>query len=309
MIRLLPVLALLLFSLPAGATTVEALLARVGPALRGLDYQGTLVVAAEGRVDTLRVFHRVDDGRERERLVALTGPVREVIRDGRKVMCFGTGDEPIAYEIAQDGRWSPAIAVSEAAGREGYLARLAGEARIAGRPVRRVDVLAADGWRYGYRLWLDRETHLPLRVDLLDARGRTLEQVAFADIAVGRRPTDEDLAPTTPAQPAPPRTLPSATARAPAWQVAALPPGFRLRAAKPLPDGGAHLLYSDGLASVSVYVEPAQASLRGGSQQQRGAVHARSFWVDGWQVMAIGKVPAATVDHFARNLRALPGDG
>lgn len=309
MIRLLLAAVLLLSALPAAADGADALLARVGPALRGLDYQGTLVVAAEGRVDTLRVFHRVDAGRERERLVALTGPAREVIRDGRQVMCIGTGEQPVAYETAMDGRWSPALAVSEAAGRDGYLARLAGAGRTAGRAVQRVDVLATDRWRYGYRLWLDRETSLPLRVDLLDAQGRTLEQVAFADIAVGRQPAEADLAPSTTDGLVPVRPPPAAPSRAPAWEVAHLPPGFRLRAAKPLPDGGAHLLYSDGLASVSVYVEPADASLRGGSQRQRGAVNARSFWVDGWQVMAIGKVPADTVDHFARNLRAIGTDG
>jgi sigma-E factor negative regulatory protein RseB len=146
-------------------------------------------------------------------------------------------------------------------------------------------------------------------VDLLDERGQTLEQVAFADIALGQRPADADLAPSTTLGLMPVRPLPAGNARAPAWEVQHLPPGFRLRAAKPLPGGGAHLLYSDGLASVSVYVEPADASLRGGSQRQRGAVHARSFWVDGWQVMAIGKVPADTVDHFARNLRAIDADG
>ena len=115
--RLLLAAALaLLAPVALAATDAAGWLARVGPALRGLDYQGTLVVVAGGRVDTLRVFHRVDDGRERERLVALSGPPREVIRDGSRVMCIGTGDAPVAYDMGQAGRWSEALAISEAAG-------------------------------------------------------------------------------------------------------------------------------------------------------------------------------------------------
>lgn len=299
----------LLAPVALAATDAAAWLARVGPALRGLDYQGTLVVVANGRVDTLRVFHRVDEGRERERLVALSGPPREVIRDGSRVMCIGTGDAPVAYDMGQAGRWSEALAVSEAVGLAGYQARLGGGGRVAGHAVQRVEVLATDPWRYGYRLWLEKRSGLPLRVDLLDGDGRSIEQVAFTDIALDQRPTDADLAPSAPAELERVSPLPPLAGQALGWQVPAPPAGFRLRATRPLPDDGVHLLYSDGLASVSVYVERVGSGLRGDARRQRGAVHARSFWLDGWQVLAIGKVPASTVDRFARTVRAVPADG
>lgn len=294
--------------LAAAADDAGAWLARVGPAVRGLDYQGTLVVVADGRMEMLRVFHRLRDGREQERLVALSGPPREVVRDGDRVMCIGTGDAPVAYDLGQAGRWSAALAVSEAAGLRGYRARLGDEGRVAGHPARQVDVVATDRWRYGYRLWLEPGSGLPLRVDLLDETGRTLEQVAFTEVEIGTTPADEDLQPSTRRGLERVSALPPRADDTIAWRVAALPPGFRLRTAKSLADGGAHLLFSDGLASVSVYVERGAPGLRGGAAQQRGAVHARSFWVDGWRVTAIGKVPAATVDHLARNLRPR-GDG
>ena len=302
-------LVLLLWPALALAGDAATWLARVGPALRGLDYQGTLVVVADGRVDTLRVFHAGSGGRERERLVALSGPPREVVRDGSRVMCFGTGEQPVAYDLDQAGRWSIALAVSEAAGLRGYRARLAGEGRVAGFRAQQVELLAADAWRYGYRLWLEKETALPLRVDLLDAGGRAIEQVAFTDLALGLTPSDADLSPSagTPLQRF--KRLPAEVGGDVRWQVPAPPEGFSLRAARPLPGGGAHLLYSDGLASVSVYVEPAAGQLRGGMRQQRGAVHASSFWLDGWQVLAIGKVPADTVERFARTVRPVPADG
>ncbi|MBY4598490.1 MucB/RseB C-terminal domain-containing protein [bacterium BD-1] len=305
--------ALLLLALAgplhAAATDAAGWLAKVGPALRGLDYQGTLVVVADGRVDTLKVFHRVREGREQERLVALSGPPREVIRDGGKVMCIGTGDAPVAYDLGQAGRWSAALAVSEVAGMRGYRARLAGEGRVAGHAAQQVEVIATDGWRYGYRLWLEKSSGLPLRVDLLGEGGRSIEQVAFTELELGATPSDGDLAPSAADQLMRITRLPAPEASPPGWEVPAPPPGFLLRAARPLPGDGVHLLYSDGLASVSVYVEKSQAGLRGGASRQRGAVHARSFWLDGWQVLALGKVPAATVDRFARTVRPVGDDG
>lgn len=302
-------LALLLaLSGPLHAAGAEAWLAKIAPALRDLDYQGTLVYVAGGKVETLRVFHRNDDGRERERLVAISGPPREVVRDGNQVMCIGTGQAPVAYDLRQAGRWSQALAISEAARSAGYRATLAGEGRVAGQAAQVVEVLAVDRWRYGYRLWLERRSGLPLRVDLLDGQGQAVEQVSFTEVELGRRPADADLQASSGAVLKRIEPMASLGRDAPQWQVPTPPAGYELRAARYRADG-VQLLYSDGLASVSVYIEKAGDGLRGASSRQRGAVHARSFWFEGWHVLAIGKVPAATADRFARTVRAVGDDG
>lgn len=293
---------------PLHAADVDAWLARVAPALGELDYRGTLVYVAGGKFATLRVFHRNDDGHERERLMAISGPPREVVRDGAKVMCIGTGQAPVAYDLRQAGRWSPALALTEALRLRGYRAALGGRGRVAGRSAQVVEVTATDGWRYGYRLWIDRDSGLPLRVDLLDGRGQAVEQVAFTELELGVRPTDAELRASGETALSRVETLAPADGAAPAWQVPAPPEGFELRAARYRADG-VQLLYSDGLASVSVYVEKAGPGLRGSRASQRGAVNARSYWLDGWHVLAIGKVPAATVDRFARTLRAVDDNG
>lgn len=290
------------------AVGAEGWLDRIAPALRRLDYQGTLVYVAGGKVETLRVFHRNDRGHERERLVTISGPLREVIRDGAKVMCIGTGAAPVAYDLGQAGRWSQALAVADAARREGYQARLAGKGRVAGHAAQVVEVAAADPWRYGYRLWIERESGLPLRVDLVDSEGLAVEQIAFTELELGVRPADVDLKASASSGLNAVESLPAVDRAAPGWHVPVPPPGFALRAARYRPEG-VQLLYSDGLASVSVYIEKAGPGLRGASATRRGAVHARSFWVDGWHVLAIGKVPAATVDRFARGVRTVDGDG
>lgn len=300
--RLAGLLLLWLLAAPLHAATAEAWLGKVAQALKTLDYRGTVVVVADGRVETLRVLHRYDGGRERERLVALSGPPREVVRDGDRITCIGLGD---AAAFAVAGGWTPARALGEAAGLRGYAARLGGRGRVAGHAAQVVDVAAADGWRYGYRLWLEQGTGLPLRVDLIGHDGRAIEQVAFTELELGVAPADEELAASGPATatpvPAAPAADPVRAARG--WRVASPPPGFELRGASAIP-GGLHLVYGDGLATVSVYVERAGPGLRGSASRRSGALSARTYWTDGWRVMAMGKVPAATVDHFARNLRA-----
>ena len=219
-------------------------------------------------------------------------------------MCIGTGAAPVAYDLGQAGRWSQALAVADAARREGYQARLAGKGRVAGHAAQVVEVAAADPWRYGYRLWIERESGLPLRVDLVDSEGLAVEQIAFTELELGVRPADVDLKASASSGLNAVESLPAVDRAAPGWHVPVPPPGFALRAARYRPEG-VQLLYSDGLASVSVYIEKAGPGLRGASATRRGAVHARSFWVDGWHVLAIGKVPAA----HRGSLRARRADG
>lgn len=303
MIRAL-LLALAVLAAPVQAAEVERWLAMIGPALRGLDYEGTLVYLADGRIETMKVWHRDDDGRERERLVAVNGAPREVTRDGDRVVCVGTAAGSVAYEAAATGRWSGAEALSRAAGLRGYRATLGDEGRVAGHDAQIVEVPARDGWRYGHRLWLERRTGLPLRVDLLDADGEAIEQVAFTELRFVT-PDDAELEPSADAAPLPVRRAAKPLRPGPRWEVPVPPPGYALRASRSVGDG-VQLLFSDGLASVSVYVERIGPGLRGATTTRRGAVHARSYWTDGWRVLAIGKVPLATVDRFARTVRVRP---
>jgi sigma-E factor negative regulatory protein RseB len=279
-------------------------LARIGPALAEQDYQGTLVIVSGARMDTLGVFHAFDGGHERLRMVTLAGPHREVIRNDKMVMCIGAGLDAAAYDADTDSRWNPAGQFADAGKLEGYEAKLGAKGRVANRDCQIVDLKPRDGWRYGYRLWLDQETGLPLRIALLGENGIALEQMAFTQLQVGKTPSDADLRPSTLNGLQRVQTLGAGAQGDPGWRVAEPPDGFRLRSARRLGDS-VQLLYSDGLASVSVYVEPITGSEQGESAMRRGAVNVHSVWANGRRVVAIGKVPAATVDHFARNARAI----
>ena len=279
-------------------------LERIGPALAELNYKGTLVMVSGANIETLGVFHEYDEGRERMRLVTLTGPHREVIRNDKMVMCIGTGMDSVGYDADTDKRWNPAGQFAGAEKLESYHATLAGRGRVANRDCQLVDLKPKDGWRYGYRLWLDQKTGLPLRIALVGEGGAALEQMAFTDLSVGARPSEAELQPSTGQGLRRVQTLNPGKQADPGWRVHAPPPGFSLRSGRRLGDS-VQLLYSDGLASVSVYVEPMAPGERGESAMRRGAVNVHSIWQDGRRVVAIGKVPAATVDYFARNAQAV----
>ena len=273
---------------------------RIGPALVELDYQGTLVLLSGTSMETVGVFHAFDDGHERMRLVTLTGPHREVIRSDAMVMCIGTGIGAVGYDADTAGRWNPAGQFADAGKLKAYQATLSGRGRVADRDCQVVDLKPRDRWRYGYRLWLDHETGLPLRIALVGEDGRALEQMAFTEIRIGHKPDEADLRPSTEQGLRRVQTLGNGGQADPGWRVQSPPDGFQLRSARRLGEA-VQLLYSDGLANVSVYVEPMRRGPRGESAARRGAVNVHSRWQGGRRVVAIGKVPAATVERLARS--------
>jgi sigma-E factor negative regulatory protein RseB len=281
-------------------------LERIGPALEREDYQGTLVTVSGNSMDTLGVFHSWEDGRERMRLVALTGPRRELIRDDRLVMCIGTGLASAGYDGDPSGRWNPAGRFADAGKLPNYVAHLGNSGRVAGRDCQVVDLQPKDQWRYGYRLWLDHDTGLPLRIALLGEQGRPLEQMAFTELRTSK-PTLADLKPSTTEGLRRVQSLKvNRVASDPGWRVAPPPPGYQLRGGRRLGDS-VQLLYSDGLASVSVYIEPVARTARGERSLRRGAVNVHTLVGNGRRVVAIGKVPAGTVAYFARHVAPAEG--
>jgi len=276
---------------------------QIGRALREQNYQGTLVMVAGGRIESVAIYHAFEDGVERERLVTQSGPRRELVRSDQRVVLVGAdAKSAVAYDANPGGKWNPAERFVDAARLEGYRAKLGGTERVAGYPAQVVELAAKDGWRYGYRLWLEKKSALPLRLALLDGNGRTLEQVAFTSLELGRVPDDDDLRPSGSESMHRVQSLDPGVVSDPGWRVTAPPPGYSLRSARRL-GPAVQLLYGDGLASVSVYIEPAPPGAAGRQAARSGAVNALSVWKDGRRVMAIGKVPAATVEHFASHVQ------
>lgn len=304
----LPTLALLLGSLfaSAAAAAVDAhvtdLLAGMSAAMRELDYQGSFIYQHGRSTDAMRIFHSGSNG-ERERVVGLTGQRNEIVRDGDTVTCMQP-DAAVALQGSRGRRLLPLAPDIDAARiKDSYVIQLSGEDRVAGYVADVIDVRPRDQLRYGYRLWLHRDNQLLLRSQLLDAALQPVEQFMFIALQIGTPPTATDLLPASLNGTAivhAPEVVGHTASR---WQVASLPAGFELVSSRQTQadEGADHLLYSDGLADISLYVEPMPATgTSSDSTLARGGLHiVTRANTDAagkrWLVTALGNLPEATL--------------
>jgi len=282
-------------------------------AVRSLNYEGIFVYRDQGNLESMRLVHRVHDGVEQERLLALTGSPREVIRNGERVTCILPGDRSVLVDWRQSANpLSDVVPMDVDALRDTYRFGVLGDGRVAGRSAMRVAIEPRDRYRYGYHLWIDTDSHLLLRAELVDAGGRTVEQLMFTHLELRDHIPDKMLQRTvngegyswyrheTPPEPVKDRS---------AWQVTQLPPGFSLKVSEWRTGADdqdrriRHQLYSDGLASVSVYIETPKAGDGFVGLSSMGAVSAFGRMVDGYQTVVIGEVPAHTVEVIGRTLQ------
>jgi sigma-E factor negative regulatory protein RseB len=283
-------------SLAQGAGAADEQLQRMASALRSLSYEGTLVYSHDGRLETLRIVHRIDDGRVHERLESLNGPLRTMTRVQDQVTCHLSDARPIS--VRDQGLGTDLLrsrAIDPAALASNYLIHHLGSARVAARQTEVVGIIPRDRMRYGYRFFIDQETGLPLKFDLMDSEHKAIEQIMFTALELHAEQPPPSPARSAeagdPAPPAPPSLGP--------WRLDPLPAGFEVVMVDHWTDDEddrvEHFVLSDGLASISVYVENGdQEGLSGGSRI--GAVHAVGGVVEGHQVTVVGEVPAQTVE-------------
>jgi sigma-E factor negative regulatory protein RseB len=296
-------------------------LEKMNRALATRNYDGTFFHLSEGRVETMRIVHRLRGGLVTERLLSLDGSGREFVRNNNELTCYLPDQHTILVEPRQEhGPFLGSLPQFGAGAEEFYRIESLPPARVIGRKARVIAVNPKDQFRFGYRLWLDEKTAMPLKTQLCDSRGQVIEQILFASLEMPDNISDSDLTPAVrtdgmrwvrqgPSQ----GNAPAALA---AFRASQLPPGFRLTVSGAHTIGGAtapatHLVYSDGLATVSVFVEDdkptasAQPPMQGLARV--GSGFAYSTVVQGHQVTAIGEVPAQTVEFIAHSVKAYGG--
>jgi sigma-E factor negative regulatory protein RseB len=315
-----PALLVLVMStgiLPAMAgenSEARAWLERMSDALATRNYDGKFFHLRNEQSETLRIIHRVEGGSISERLIALDGSGREIIRNESEVICYlpdrklvlvekRTGDEPLFGTLP-----------SYSAGLDDHYDIEAGKTtKVLGRKTQMISVKPRDEYRYGYRLWLDYETAMPLKSQLCDRDGKVIEEILFAQLDLPEHIPAESIKPETSAEGFRwfrQAVLPVAAAGSETWQVPKLPSGFKLtnRLVQAATGSNAevqHLVFSDGLASVSVFIEPQPRSavpLHGLTRM--GSAFAFSTEVHGHQVTAVGEVPAVTVQTIGKAVEA-----
>lgn len=310
----------LLWVLPAAALAddARAWLERMEQAVESLSYEGTFVHMVGSSMETMHVIHRAVGGEVSERLFSRDQPGREILRHNDKVTCIFADQRTVLVERRKGHRGTPllgAVPRDSAEVEQWYEFREAGESLKLGRIARIIEVQPRDSYRYGHRLWLDQLTAMPLKIQLLDHEGVAVEQIQFVSMVVPAEISDARLQPEVEVEGFTwfeQEHVPGVAQAGPArWQIEEPPPGFRLTEFRMRTLPGAehpveHLVYSDGLASVSVFVEPAEATDQELSGLSRmGAAHAFTLILDGQQITAVGEVPPNTVERMARSVRAI----
>jgi len=295
----------------AASASAEQWLVRMSEAMRERAYEGRLVYLHEGMIDAFALVHGAVEGRENERMRTLTGTAFEVIRDGEEVTCVW----PASARAMVSRRPGDVLPPKPPRGLDDvppyYEATLDGDDRMAGRPARIVDVRPADTYRYGYRIWIDRATQLLLRSDLIGANGEAVERLMFTRLEPRRavpasafEPTLEGMTSMAHSDPEPGDD----GGASPQWRARDLPPGFeavahRRQAMAPRGNAVQHSVFSDGLAAVSVFVEPRSAgNMPPTGMSAMGSVHAFGVRRGDHHITAVGEVPGATVERIARSV-------
>jgi sigma-E factor negative regulatory protein RseB len=296
----------------AHAEDVAQWLARAAAAARAQNYVGTIVYQHGGRVETSRLAHIFANGEEEDRLVSLDGPARGVIRSAGEVRCYYPDARVVRIEPRTIRNVFPSLsAEQQSALAEYYDFRKAETARVAGYDAQAWVFEPKDGMRYGHKFWSEAGTGLLLKARLLGEHGEVVEQFAFMDITIGGNVDPSLVKPTWSSTP-PDWTVREGSAGEKnasdtGWVVKSLPPGFvkireGFRRLRGRPDPVAHLVFSDGLVAVSVFVQPLTTAPAQVGFSQQGGVNVYSLRLDDNLVTALGEVPGTTVRQIASSV-------
>ncbi len=282
-------------------------LGRIYRATQDLSYSGVFVYQQGGHTETSRITRLADAKGGTEKLEVLDGAPREIVRTRDSVRCYLPDSRTIKID-QHGGRQGFPIVLPEQRQRihENYTVTLGEVQRVAGLDCQEVVLAPRDALRYGYRLCADLETGMPLKAMVFDESGEAAEQFTFTQWARGKV-RREQLKPryATSTWRVDDTSVSSANLSLSGWTFSIDLPGFRKVAEVTRRHGDAQpvgqVVYSDGLAAVSVFLEtadgqdaPAEAGLA-----KMGAVHIYTRELGGHVITAVGEVPAASVRRIA----------
>lgn len=301
--------------------TPAAWLERMAASVHAHSYEGTFILQRGERIDTVRVVHAAEENGYRERLRTLTGSAREVIRsvdrlDTVKGVPVPPGDAGAPGVAPQS---LPVLASAWVVAGDGYVLQSLGDDRVAGFPCYLLHAQAQDDYRYSHKYCLHHDTGLPLLSELLSADGQLLERLVFTELRFLDVVFEESLQPrgcdTRHIEVHAADGVVGADPHG-EWSFEGLPPGFRqvlvterrFGAEDTLP--ALHVVFSDGLATVSVYVDATEKSSEAFAGATRsGATHAVARPFAGHQLTVVGEVPKKTVEAIIDAARFQPHSG
>lgn len=298
--------------------SVDQWLKRLHDASRGRTYVGTFVVTTGSFMSSSRIWHVCDGQQQVERVEALTGEPRSTFRRNDQVVTFLPTSRVAIHEKRESlGLFPEMLNRADSSVGQYYRLKIVGRERVAGLDADMALLAPVDTLRFGYRIWTEHKSGLVIKLQTLDAAHAVLEQAAFSELQLnapvqmarlsaqmdntqGFRVRSSELVKTS--------------AEQEGWVLKTPIPGFQpvscnKRSEANLASTNSRTLqcvFSDGLASVSLFVEPFDANRHTVSQQQvplaMGATHVLMRQIGEWWLTAVGEVPVPTLVLFAQGL-------
>lgn len=305
MMRFLVFLFLLISECSFGAERADdalQLLQRAAKAAASLTYSGTFVFQSEGHMEASRITHLSEGGRELERIEVLDGSPREVIRENNEVKCFLPESRLLVLERRNVQRAFPAVLPGGLGGvTDFYVIRRGAPARVAGIDTQSIVVEPQDAFRFARQFWIDAGSGLLLKSGLRGEKGSFIESFAFTEVQIGGAITREQLKARSSLSKGDWRIHDIRAVRQdgnPDWIFHASVPGFRMvselrRPARDQAPESAHFIFSDGLAAISVFIEPLVAGhpLPQQGMFSMGAINVYRRVAENMHFVVMGDVP------------------
>lgn len=284
-------------------------LTRITTAARELTYSGTFVHQFGQRMETMRIGHLFDEKGELEKLETLDGPAREIVRENETVHCYFPENRVVKLEQGRARRYFPALIADTAENLNSYYeVRLDAMERVAGYDCQVLWLRPRDQLRFAHRLCAELKSGLLLKAAIANQQNELVEQVAFTALTIGAPLRREALRSAYVGERQNWRTDTSNWERAApesAWFVKEAPAGFRKimemqRRMHGRADPVRQMVFSDGLAAISVFIEPnngVPAPLRG--PRQLGLVSVVTKQLAEHQITVLGEVPQLSLEQVA----------
>lgn len=297
----------------AESRNINDWLMRMHEASRNRSYVGTFVVSSGGAMSSARIWHVCDGSQQIEKVETLTGAPRTIYRHNDKVMTFLPDQKVVRAEKRESlGLFPQLLKSTDSHIADFYTSRQEGSERVAGVEADIVALVPRDAMRFGYRVWAEQKKGMVVKLQTLDADGRVLEQAAFSELQLDAPVKLDKLAQMmsqTDGYKVEKADLVKTTASAEGWVLKTPVPGFQPMSCHKRPLAGRagsdpmQWVFSDGLASVSIFVESydSRRHLKE-SRMSLGATQSLTRRLDAYWLTVMGEVPMATLSLFADGL-------
>jgi sigma-E factor negative regulatory protein RseB len=317
----LPALAFAGAVFPAAASPGNdplAWLQRVADSARTTTFAGTVVHVTPERTATSRITHVFLAGAEHEKIESLDGPRREILRHNEDLQCFYPDAKTVRLDRRVTARFFPAVLSGPVpAIAENYSVKLGEVERVLNQDCRWIHLDPRDALRYAQRLCAELGTGLVMRARTLGRKGQVIEQFTFTELRLGSQVSRGEVKSTFYGQSKDWRTDSQPRDEVKevdtGWTVNAVPPGFRKvkEMARKMPGREkpvSQIVFTDGVASFSVFVEPLAPGARPGetTMTEEGDLSVYTGPVGESQVTVLGEVPPVTAQQVGRSVARRP---